>query len=261
MHKVITADLLSKCPLSHAVSFSCDHNGRVLTSEHGDIKLTIPKGAIKEGDVVTFSIASDFYGPFVLPSKCQENLVSPYYWIGVSGLYHFHKPVQVEFQHFAAVTACDPSHYQLLCCEDDDESYTMRRVDYNLHFTVQGGIALCTFETYEFCSYCLYQGCKDPVINRIAAIYLKSRNFQHLNSFTAEIWFTFPISYCIQRIEELCTQQEMIMDMKCTYDFEASCDKSSTDYFSLLYDENISDWYLSHARSTEIETKRINFYN
>ena len=121
----ITADLESKCPLSHAISNSCDHNGGVVTSEHGDLTLTIPKGAIKEGDVVTFSIASDLYRSFVLPSNHQVDLVSPYYWIRVSGSYHFHKPVQVEFEHFAVVTACDPSHYQLLSCEDDDKSYIM----------------------------------------------------------------------------------------------------------------------------------------
>ena len=259
--QMITEDLQTKCPLSHAVSVSCDHDGGVLTSKHGDLKLTIPKGAIKDGDVVTFSIASDLYGPFVLPSNCQANLVSPYYWIGVSGSYHFHKPIRVEFEHYAVVTACDPSHYQLLCCEDDDKSYTMQCVDYDLDFTVQGNISLCTFETCEFCSYCLYHGCKDPLLNRIAAIYLKSRDFQYSNHFTAEIWFSLPISYCIHRNIELYTQQDMILDMKCSHNFEASCDKRSTDNFTLLYDENISDWYLSHSRSTVIETKCINFYN
>ena len=257
----ITADLESKCPLSHAVSGSCDHNGGVITSEHGDLKLTIPKGAIKEGDVVTFSIASDLYGPFVLPSKCQADLVSPYYWIGVSGSYHFDKLVQVEFEHYAVVTACDPSHYQLLSCEDDDKSYIMQPVDCDLNFTVQGDISLCTFETCEFCSYCLYHGCKDTGINRIAAIYLKNKDFQYSNYCTAEIWFSFSISYCIQRNEELYTQQDMILDKKGSYNFEASCEKSSTDYFTLSYDENISDWCLSHFRSKVIETKSINFYN
>ena len=140
--KHITADLLSKCPLSHAISGSCDHNGRVLTSKDGDLKLTIPEGAIKEGDLVTLSLASDLYGPFVLPSKRQADVVIPYYWIGVSGSYHFQKPVQVEFQHFAVVTACDPSHYQLLCCEDDDESYTMQpAVSCNPKFIVQDDIS------------------------------------------------------------------------------------------------------------------------
>ena len=212
MGEEITTDLRqTECPLSHAVSVPCDHNGGVLTSEHGDLKLTIPKGAIKDGDVVTFSIASYLYGPFVLPaSNSQASLVSPYYWIGVSESYRFQKPVQVEFEHYAVVTACDPSHYQLLTCEDDDESYTMRPVDYDLDFTMQGDISLCTFETSEFCSYCLYHGCKDPVINRIAAIYLKTRDFQYSNRFTVEIWFSLPISYCIQRNKELYTQEDMI---------------------------------------------------
>ena len=241
MPEEITADLQSKCPLSHAISGSYDHNGGTLISEHGDLKLTIPEGAIKDGDVVTFSIASDLYGPFVLPSKRQADLASPYYWIGVSGSYHFQKPVKVEFEHFAVVSACDPSHYQLLTCEDDDKSYTMQPIDCDLNFTVQSDISLCTFETREFCSYCLYHGCKDPVINRIAAVYLKSKGFRYLTTFTVEIWFSLPISYCIQRNKELYTRQDMILDMKCSNIFEASCDKNSTDYFTLLYDEKISD--------------------
>ena len=260
MQEETIANLESKCPLSQAVSGSCNHNGGLLISEHGDLTLTIPKGAIKEGDVVTFSVASGLYGPFVLPSKCQTDLASPYYWIGVSGSYHFHKPIQVEFEHFAVVTACDPSHYQLLCCEDD-ESYTMQRVDYELGFTMQGNISLCTFETCKFCSYCLYHGCKYPMINRIAAIYLKNKDFQYSNDFTTEIWFSLPTSKCIKRNTELYSEQGMILDNKSSHYFEASCDKSSTDYFVLSYDEEVSDWYLSHSRSTEIETKSINFYN
>ena len=82
---ITAADFQTKCPLSHNISSSCDHDGGVMTSKYGDLRLTIPKGAIKYGDSVTFSIASDLYGPFTLPSKCQANMVSPYYWIGVSG--------------------------------------------------------------------------------------------------------------------------------------------------------------------------------
>ena len=123
----MTVDLKTKGLLSYSESGSCDHNGGVLTSKYGDLLVTIPKGAIKEDDLVTLSLASDLYGPFILPSKHQSesDVVCPYYWIGVNELYHFQMPVQVEFEHFAVVTACDPSHIKLLCCEDDDESYTM----------------------------------------------------------------------------------------------------------------------------------------
>ena len=37
----------------------------------------------------------------------------------------------------------DPSHYQLLCCKDDDKSYTMQPVDYSLRFKVQGDVSWC----------------------------------------------------------------------------------------------------------------------
>ena len=179
------------CPLynSDITSGSCDHNGGILTSENG-IKITIPEGAIRPGVMVNFYIAVGLYGHFVLPSNCLINLASPYYWVEVSRSYHFQKPIQVEFEHFGA---CDPSHYQLLCCEDDDESYTMRPVGYNLNFKVQDNISRCTFETQNFCSYCLYHNCRDPMINRICALYLKPANFQCLNHFQSRniVYFSY----------------------------------------------------------------------
>ena len=249
------------CLLSHTstTSLLCDHNGGVLTSKDGDVKVTIPEGAIKDGDLVTLSTASHLYGPFVLPSKYQAGVVSPYYWIGVSESYHFQKPVQVEFQHFAVVTACDPSHYRLWCCEDDDESYTMRQDDgCSLEFTVQDDISWCTFCTDHFCSYCLLSGCEDPIINRIAAICLKSKDSQR---FTREIWFSFPINQCFNRNKELYTKRDMVEEDNCKHIFEAPCDKSSTKFFALVYCHDFDGWDVKHCRSEKIKTKEINFYN
>ena len=147
---------------SNIVSGSCDHNGGILTSKDGDLELTIPKGAIKKGDSVEICISTHLYRPFVLPSHCLANLASPFYWIGVTGSYHFQKPIQVEFEHFAVVTACDPLHYQLLTCEDDDASHIMRPVNCELRFDNESH---CTFYTDHFCSYCLHHKCKDPITN------------------------------------------------------------------------------------------------
>ena len=261
MQEEMTADLQTKCPLSHAVSTLCDHNGGVLTNEHGDLKLTIPKGAIKEGDVVTFSIASDLYGPFVLPSKCQTDLVSPYYWIGVgiTGSYHFHTKVQVEFEHFAVVTACDPSHYQLLSCEDDDESYTMRPVDYELEFNTHGDLSLCAFKTKHFCSYCLYHGCNDPMVSRVAALYLKPDDYHYLTYFTVEVWFSFHISHCLNTNKVHYKKKRMVLYD--SHSFEISCEESSTSYFTLNYNDNFNGWEIDHSKSTKIKASEINFYN
>ena len=223
--------------------------------------MTIPKGAIKDGDLVNICTAVDFYGPFVLPSKCPTSLVSPYYWIGSTNSYRFQKPVKVELEHFAVVTACDPSHYQLLTCADDDESYTMRPVDYELDFKVQGNISLCTFHTQHFCSYCLWHKSDDLVINRIGAFYLKPENFQWLNYYTVEIWFSFLSSYCLKRNKELYTKNGMVLDTNCACSFEVSSDKRSTSYFSLNYKEDFDGWHVDYCRRKEIQTKDINFLN
>ena len=252
----------SLLPNSNIVSCSCDHNGGIIASEEG-IKVTIPEGAIKGGDLVTFHMATDLFGPFVLPisSKCQSELASPYYQIGVSESYHFHKPVQVELEHFAVVTACDPSHYQLLCCEDDDESYTMRPVDYELSFRVQGDISLCTFQTQHFCVYCLVHNHTEPIINKIGTYFLKPNNFQNLDQFTVEVWFSFPFSYCERRNKELYTQRGLVLHSR--HIFEASSDKGSTNYFTLSYEQNINGWLVDHSGSKDqiIKTKKVNFYN
>ena len=171
------------------------------------------------------------------------------------------KPVQVEFEHFAVVTACDPSYYQLLTCEDNDKCYTMQPVNYDLGFKEQDGISWCTFQTCHFCSYCLCHDCKDPVINKIAALYLRTNDFQHLDNFTAEIWFSFPISQCLKRIEELYTPQGLSLDKQGSYSFTAPCDKSSKSFFTLTYHEDNDGWCMKYLRSKKIKTKEINFYN
>ena len=247
----------SPLPDSNIVSSSCDHHGGIIGSKDG-IKLTIPEGAIKDGDLVTFHLATGLFGPFVLPSRCPADVASPFYWIGVTGSYHFHKPVKVEFEHFAVVSACDPAHYQLLCCEDDDESYTMQPVDYELSFTVRGDISMCTFETIHFCSYCLCHGCKYPQTNKIGAFYLKPSGIQK-NHFIIEVWFSFPISHCLKRTKELYNKQRMILDA--SYIFEAPSDKTSTSYFTLNYHNEIDGWSINHLRSRKIITKEVNFYN
>ena len=245
-------------PSSNIASGSCDYKGGILSSINGDLKLTILNGAIKHGDIVTLSLESHLYRPFVLPSKRQVDVASPFYWIGVTPSYCFQQPVQVEFEHYGA---CDSSHYQLLCCEDDDESYIMRPVDYEFSFKMQDDMSWCSFEAYRFCSICLFHNSVDPAINRIAAICLKTKNFQYLNHFTTEIWFSFPISHCLKRNEELYNKEGMILDYKCSHTFEASCDKNSTSWFALSYYQDVDGWHMEHSRSKKINTKEINFYN
>ena len=218
--------------------------------------------------MVAFHVAVDMCGLFVTPSKSKADLVSPYYWIGVSESYCFQKPIEVEFEHYGA---CDPSHYQLLCCEDDDESYTMRPVDYDLKFTKHEDISLCNFLTYHCCSLCLQHNHKDTNVNMIGAFYLKPENFQSLDHFTlkpenfesqnylsVEVWFSFIASYCLNRNKELYESRGMKLDS--SYQFEAASDENSTDYFKIQYCETVNGWSIDNGhRSKEIEVKKVNF--
>ena len=253
------------CPSSVS---TCNHEGGVLTSEDGAIKLTIPKGAIMKGDLPMFHFETSLYGKFKLHKAShhqQHDLVSPFYRIGVSKSYHFHKPINVEFEHFAVVTACDPSHFQLLSCEDDDESFTMKPVDNALSFSIQDGISWCTFVTDHFCSYCLsHRSHVHPdhrIMTRISAFFLKPKNFQSLDKFTVEVWFSFTTNYCFKRNEKLYTDKGLILDKDSSCIFDASSNRSSRNYFALNYDQCNDGWDVDHFRFDRIPTKDINFYN
>ena len=254
--KSSTPSTLPRCPLlnDNIVSITLGHSGGVLTGKGGSIELTIPKGAIKDGDSVTIYIAVDWYGPFLLPSNCQADVVSPYYWIGVSDTYHFHKPVQIEFEHFGA---CDPSHYKLLTCEDNDQSYNMQWThNYKLSFEVQDDVSLCRFSTNHFCSYCLFHDYKDESTQRIAAFYLQPKNIESLNKFRAEIWFSLVTNYCLTRNKELYEKQ----GMKLKYSYSslvASTDKNSTNFLALKYHRSVHGWCIRHNGSPEIKTNEI----
>ena len=259
-----SADLKNACPLisSEVVTNSCDYNGRTMYSREGDIKIIIPKGAIKKEDLVLFAVASSLYSPFSLPLQYSvADLVSPYYWIGITGSYYFQKPIEIELEHFAAVTTHDNSHFCLLVCEDG--KYVMQpAVNYVLNFKVQNNVPLCVFQTNHFCSYCLFHCCQDQVKkNKIGAYCLKPKNFQNLNFFTVEIWFSFPISHCLKRNRELYTQRNLILDTSGSYIFEASCNESIGSYFTLQYDNSINDWQMDHSLTRKILTKKVNFYN
>ena len=254
-----------KCPLSNVniVSRKFDHNGGTITSRYGDLRISIPEDAIGVGDVVVICTATSLYGPYNNPVHSQTdltmvNVVSPYYWIGVSGSYHFHKKVQVEFEYFGA---CDPSHHRLLCCEDYDESCTMRPVDYELSFLVRDNILWCSFQIYHCCSYCLLHDCKDHVgLSRIVALYLKPTDLWKQLNFTVEIWFSCHISYCLNRCRELYTAKGMVLDRDCSCIFSSSSDKTCENYFDLSYDQ-IVGWQIYHLQFTKVKTKEVNFCN
>ena len=255
----MSASLGIECPLSNEniLSSVCDHNGGVITIKDG-LKISIPRGAISVGDIITFYVVVSLYCSFMLP--LAERLASPYYWIGVTGSYNFQKPIEVEFEHYGA---CNPSHYRLLVCEDNDKTYTMQpAVNKVLEFTALGDRSLCRFQTYHFCSYCLSHTseddkCKNSSTYRIAALHLKPRN-ESLSDYKVQIWFTFTAGKCLNRAKELYEKEDM--ENPESRFVEACCDKNSTNVFILEYDRIVDGWDIDRNRAN-IPAKQVNFYN
>lgn len=72
-----------------------------------------------------------------------------------------------------------------------------------------------------------------------------------------EVWFSFPISLCLQRNEQLHKKKHLILSD--SHIFEASCDKSSKSYFTVQYNQTVG-WDLQKSLLV-ILTKTVNFYN
>ena len=255
----MSASLGIECPLSNEniLSSVCDHNGGVITIKDG-LKISIPRGAISVGDIITFYVAVSLYSSFMLP--LAEHLASPYYWIGVTGSYNFQKPIEVEFEHYGA---CNPSHYRLLVCKDNDKTYTMQpAVNKVLEFTALGDRSLCRFQTYHLCSYCLCHTseddkCKNSSTYRIAALYLKPHD-ESLSDYKVQIWFTFNAAKCLNRAKELYEKEDM--ENTASQYVEACCDKNSTNVFILEYNRTVDGWDIDHIPHN-ILAKEVNFYN
>ena len=63
----LSADLEAVCPLkdSKVMLHTCDYNGGILISKDGSLKITVPRGAIRRGDLVLFATATDLYNYLV----------------------------------------------------------------------------------------------------------------------------------------------------------------------------------------------------
>ena len=136
----------------------------------------------------------------------------------------------------------------------------MQPVHYNLGVKSQGDISFFTYLKNHLGSYYILHNRKGPMMNRIIAFCLKQRNYQYLDDFTVEIWFSFPNGSSMTRNEELFPKNELILlDEDYSYIFEASCDAKSKASFSFNYIQNLDGWFLSHSLSRKILTKEINF--
>ena len=74
-------DTVRKSQISflHHEQLECDHSGCDYTIEGHDITVTIPEGAVAEGEKIHFEVGVAMYGPFIFPDNTQP--ISPILWL------------------------------------------------------------------------------------------------------------------------------------------------------------------------------------
>ena len=86
------------------------HSGGQHISESHDIRISIPKGAIKKHTVVHLQVGVALHGPFSFPDAKQP--VSPIIWIGVTPNINLKKPIEITVPHFVKASS-QSSHEKL----------------------------------------------------------------------------------------------------------------------------------------------------
>ena len=84
-------------------TITCDHNGGQYTSESHDIRITIPKGAIKKHITAELQVGVTLHGPFSFPDTKRP--VSPIIWVGMTPNIKLKKPIEITMPHFVEISS------------------------------------------------------------------------------------------------------------------------------------------------------------
>ena len=89
----------SDVPFIDAVDMiTFNHNGGQYTSESHNIRITIPKGAIKKHTEADLQVGVALQGPFSFPDKKRP--VSPIVWVGINPTTRLKKSIEITVPHF-----------------------------------------------------------------------------------------------------------------------------------------------------------------
>jgi len=251
-----------ECPLRDVdkiCSAKFDHNGGELESEYGDIKLVLPKDAIRKGDLVEIQVAASLFSDdqFTFQSTHDiSELTSPFCWVGAS--YLFLKAVHVEIEHVADIS--NPENYSLLTCGDNTD-LVMRPVSHPYRFEIlESHKSLCTFETTHFCSYCVKYKHKEKKAKKEA----KAMRKIALYAFQSEVnngeimiklYFLIPLSRCIKRLKKV--QKDLKRkQVYCGMFYKVSY-KDNRYYFTMSHDSRVQGWQIKSSKFDKVEVDEV----
>ena len=172
--------------------------GGVLLIDEHSIIITVPKGAVAEGDKVQIEATASLIGPYIIPKGFHP--VSAYVWIGAS--YTFKKELQVQIEHHTVLSQPeDILQLSMLTafCKDKlvgkcgQDMYEMHEATYQPQCSIKGSV--CIYSTNHFCSNCLAK--KDETIpDRIIVYHMLPESYKSANAFKLEICFCCDLKCC-----------------------------------------------------------------
>ena len=171
--------------------------GKLLINEHC-VTITVPKGAISEGDKVEIKAAASLIGPYSIPKGFYP--VSAYVWIGAN--YIFKKQLQVQIEHHAMLSQPeDILQLSILttCTKDrvtgdnGQDMYEMHEATYQPQCKINESI--CIYSTDHFCSNCLAKK-SENIPDRIVVYHMLPRLFESESTFSSEICFCYNLELC-----------------------------------------------------------------
>ena len=188
------------CPLldSNIMSHYFEtEGGKLLINEHC-VTITVPRGAIAEGDKVEIKAAASLIGPYIIPKGFYP--VSAYVWVGAD--YMFKKQIQVQIEHHVMLSRPeDVLQLSILtACTQDRVTGGNGQIMYEMHEATHQpqckvNESICIYSTDHFCSNCLAKKCiKIP--DKIVVYHMLPRLFESESTFSSEICFCYDLGLC-----------------------------------------------------------------
>lgn len=246
------------CPLinSHVVAKYFDAEGGKLLIRRYAVAITVPKGAVADGDKVQIEAAASLIGPYIIPEGYHP--VSAYVWIGAS--YTFKRQVQVQIEHHAVLSRPeDISQMSIIltaCCKDRVINKDM----YEMHekvtqFTIRKSV--CIYSAGHFCSNCLAKKENDKIPykipDRIVPYHMLSESYESADYFTSEICFCYNLKVCEKTVEGRYKERKMTKKSSCViHKIDTTSRDVQTLHLSLPGPNSVDGWDVFYEHRNEV---------
>ena len=172
----------AKIPFLYHNVFDCSSNGCELDIFDYDITITVPEGAIAEGERKCLEVGVAMFGPFNFTNDSQP--ISPILWLCfLDDDFVLKKPIRVTLPHFLkGIARSDLQNHHVTFSkanhrdshlEDGSIFYTFKPIegDFTADFTSSGDKSYGVLETFHCCFLCI-EAKKTPQLLTDATFFL-----------------------------------------------------------------------------------------